>query len=455
MKALDEELWKLGVPVMTEHNESAPAQHELAAVYRTTNIATDHNQLIMEIMQSIAKEHGMICVLHEKPFDGINGSGKHNNWSLETSTGVNLLDPGETPHENAVFLLFLVAVIKAVDDYQDLLRISTASAGNDRRLGGNEAPPAILSVYIGDELYAILDSIAKDSRYSGRSEDPLMKIGATVLPGIPKDTTDRNRTSPFAFTGTKFEFRMVGSNMSIAEANITINTTVAESLRLFADELEGAKDFQSALQELIKKTIIDHKRIVFNGNGYDDEWKREAEARGLLNLAATPDALPYLLQEKNVTLFERHKVFTRAELQSRFEINLENYNKLCNIEAVTMYKLIKKNVLYVASSYAGELSGAALAKTGFLPGVDCSYEQDTVKRLSEISSNLHKMVTELYAALCDVEEKRDSLVKARFYKDTVLTKMEEMRALADELELLVSRKHWPFPTYGDLLFSVR
>jgi len=455
MKALDEELWKLGVPVRTEHNESAPAQHELAAQYMTTNIATDHNQLIMEIMQSIAKDHGMICVLHEKPFEGINGSGKHNNWSLETGDGVNLLDPGATPHENAQFLLFLVAVIKAVDDYQDLLRISAASAGNDCRLGGSEAPPAIISVYIGDELFSILDAVENETRYDARCGAAIMKIGATALPSFPKDTTDRNRTSPFAFTGNKFEFRMVGSNMSIAKANIAINTAVAESLRLFADELEGAADFNAALHLLIKDTIRKHKRIIFNGNGYGIEWVREAEARGLLNLKTTPDALPYLLHDKNVTLYERHKVFTRAELLSRLEISLENYNKLCNIEAVTMYKLIKKNILYVATSYAGELSAAAVAKTAFLPEADCTYERETVRRLSELSAGMHKKVTELYEELCEAEEKRDTLEKALFFKDAVRTKMDELRELADELELLVSRKIWPFPTYGDLLFSVR
>ena len=455
MKALDEELWKLGVPVRTEHNESAPAQHELAAQYMTTNISTDHNQLIMEIMQSTAKEHGMICVLHEKPFEGINGSAKHNNWSLATGTGVNLLDPGATPHENAQFLLFLLAVIKAADDYQDLLRISAASAGNDRRLGGNEAPPAIISVYIGDELYSILDAIENETRYETREEAAMMKIGSTALPSFPKDMTDRNRTSPFAFTGNKFEFRMVGSNMSVARANIVINTVVAESLRMFADELDGAPDFHTALNSLIRRTIKEHKRIIFNGNGYDDEWVREAEARGLLNLKTTPDALPYMLHEKNVALYERHKVFSRAELLSRFEINLENYCKLCSIEAVTMYKLVKKNILYVASSYAGELSEAATAKMAFLGDADCSYERDTVRRLSELSSGLHKKVTELYDSLGEAEEKQELLVKARFFKDAVLPKMEEMRELADEMELLVSRKHWPFPTYGDLLFSVR
>ena len=455
MKALDEELWKLGVPAKTKHNESAPAQHELASVYTTTNMATDHNQLIMEIMQSIAKEHGMICVLHEKPFEGINGSGKHTNWSLAAGSGANLLDPGATPHENAQFLLFLLAVIKAADDYQDLLRISAATADNDRRLGGNEAPPAIISIYLGDELSAILGAIEHDSLYNADGKDPTMKIGVNVLPNFPKDTTDRNRTSPFAFTGNKFEFRMVGSSMSIAQANTVINTAVAESLRIFADELEGAPDFHAGLHSLIKNTIAKHKRIIFNGNGYDGEWVREARERGLLNLKTTPDALPFLLAEKNVALYGRHNVFSAAELRSRYEISLENYCKLCNIEAVTMYKLVKKNILYVAVSYAGELSEAASAKLAFMPEADCSYERDTVRRLYEISAGLHKKVTELYGALCEAEEKQDILERAHFFKDAVLTKMEELRELADELELLVARKRWPFPTYGDLLFSVR
>lgn len=455
MKALDEELWKLGVPVTTEHNESAPAQHELAAIYSSTNIATDHNQLIMEIMQSIAKDHGMICTLHEKPFEGINGSGKHNNWSLATGTGVNLLDPGATPHENAQFLLFFTAVIKAVDDYQDLLRISSASAGNDCRLGGHEAPPAIMSVFIGDELLTILEAIESKAEYDAGERESMLKIGATVLPSIPKDTNDRNRTSPFAFTGNKFEFRMVGSNMSIAKANIVINTAVAESLRQFADELEGAHDFNAALQPLIRKTIRNHKRIIFNGNGYDGGWVAKAEERGLLNLAATPDAMPYMLHEKNIALFEQHKVFSKTELQSRYETALENYCKLCNIEAVTMYKLVKKNILYVTSECAGELSEAALRKTAFLPDADCSYERDTVRRLSEISAGLHQKVSELFSALGVAEDTQDLLERARFFKDSVLVKMAELRELSDELELLVARKHWPFPTYGDLLFSVR
>jgi len=460
MKALDEELWKLGVPAKTKHNESAPAQHELAAVYTTTNLATDHNQLIMEIMQSTAKDHDMICTLHEKPFDGINGSGKHNNWSLATNTGINLFDPGATPHDNAQFLLFLVAVLKAVDDHQDLLRISTASAGNDCRLGSGEAPPAIISVFVGDEIFAILEAIENDTPYYASNKTEMVKIGATVLPSFPKDTTDRNRTSPFAFTGNKFEFRMVGSKMSIAKANIMLNTTVAESLRIFANELESTDDFNATLHRLIKNNIKEHKRILFNGNSYGDEWVSEAQKRGLLNLKTTPDALPYLINKKNIDLFDRHKVFSEAELMSRYEIGLENYCKLCNIEAVTLYKITKRNILPAAAIYAGELSEAAnakvvAAKNAFFSQVDCTYERDTVVRLSVITGNAHEKETELFNELCTAEEIKDLSEKAHHYKNSVLLKMNELREIIDEMELLISRKHWPFPTYGDLLFSVR
>jgi len=449
MKALDEELWKLGVPAKTKHNESAPAQHELAAVYTTTNLATDHNQLIMEIMQSIAKDHGMICTLHEKPFDGINGSGKHNNWSLETSDGINLLDPGETPHDNAQFLLFLVAVIKAVDDYQDLLRISAASAGNDCRLGSGEAPPAIISVFVGDELYSILNAIENNEQ------------STTLLPSFSKDTTDRNRTSPFAFTGNKFEFRMVGAKMSVAKANTVINTAVAESLRVFADELEGKEDFDAAVNNLIKETIKKHKRILFNGNSYSDEWKSEAKKRGLLNLCTTPDALPCMLEEKNISLYEKHKVFSRDEIRSRYEIGLEIYCKLCNIEAVTMYKLVKKHILPACCAYTAELCSAASAKRAFLAKADCRFERETAKRLSELTDSLHKRIAELYDELSAAERLHADasqsalLTNAHHYKDDVLFKMAQIRELTDEAELLTARKHWPFPTYGDLLFSVR
>ena len=486
MKSLNEELWKLGVPAKTEHNESAPAQHELASIYTTANIANDHNQLIMEIMQSIAKEHDMICALHEKPFDGINGSGKHNNWSLAASDGINLFTPGETPNENARFLLFLVAVIKAVDDYQELFRISAAGAGNDRRLGGNEAPPAILSVYLGEELYSILEEIeingshfadasnktlnktlnktssgvaasssAESSGITSASEPAMMVIGQTGLPAFPKHTTDRNRTSPFAFTGDKFEFRMVGSSMSIAHANVVINTTVAESLRLFADELEAADDFYSTLNSLLKKTITKHKRIIFNGNAYGDEWVIEAQKRGLANLITTPEALVYIVDDKNIELYEKHKVFMPEELRARLEISLERYNKLCNIEAVTLFKMVKKSILGVVSQYTYELSRNASAILDFAPGSECVYETETVHRLTVLSSELYKKVLKLGDEINTNTILTDALEKAVYIKNNILPLMDNIREICDELEIMVPRSKWPFPTYGDLLFSVR
>ncbi|MDR2599459.1 MAG: glutamine synthetase III [Oscillospiraceae bacterium] len=455
MQALDEELWKLGVPAKTEHNESAPAQHELASVYTTANRATDHNQLIMEIMQSIAKDHEMICTLHEKPFDGINGSGKHNNWSLSTDTGLNLLDPGDKPYENKLFLLFFIAVIKAVDEYQDLLRIAAASAGNDCRLGSGEAPPAIISVFIGEQLQSILNSIENKTHYNPNKHNESVSLDTSITPSFFKDTADRNRTSPFAFTGNKFEFRMVGANMSIAKANVVINTAVAESLRVFADTLDGVEDFEASLLRLIRKTIKKHKRILFDGNSYSEQWLKEAKTRELLNLETTPDALPYMLDDKNIALYEKHNVFSKAEIQSRYEIGLENYCKLCNIEAVTMYKLIKKNILPVGAISAGELSEAALSKKALVSKINCLYERETVRVLSNLTDDLHKKVNELYAELCNAEDKIDLLERARHYKGSVLVKMNEVRELTDKMELLVPRKHWPFPTYGDLLFSVR
>ena len=454
MKSLDEALWRLGVPAKTEHNEAAPAQHELALVFSTANIATDHNQLTMEIMQSIAREHDMVCLLHEKPFAGINGSGKHNNWSLETDTGMNLFDPGSKAHKNKQFLLFLTAVIKAVDDYQDLLRISVASAGNDHRLGAAEAPPAILSMFLGDELCGILDAIENNTDYDAKKKAK-MEIGVSVMPDFTKDTTDRNRTSPFAFTGNKFEFRMPGSAMSIAEANTVINTAVAEAFRQIADELEGAEDLDTAMLELMRKIIKKHKRIIFNGNGYDDAWTREAEKRGLLNLPTVPDALPHFLNWKNIELFKTHGVFSEAEINSRYEIKLENYCKLINIEAVTMYKIAKKDILHAASACTCSLSAAAMTKKSFLPDVDCSYEEDTVRRLTELETALYRKVNELYTSLCDAEEEKEVLQKAFIFKDSVLEEMREMRVIADEMESIMSRKFWPFPTYGDMLFSVR
>jgi glutamine synthetase len=451
MAELNQELWKLGVLAKTEHNEVAPAQHELAPIFTTTNVAVDHNHLTMELMQRIAKRHHMICLLHEKPFDGVNGSGKHNNWSIATNNGTNLLDPGKTPFENAQFLLFLAAIIKAVDEYQDLLRISVASAGNDHRLGANEAPPAIVSVFLGDELTAVVDAIVKGKDYDAKSKT-MMQIGVDVLPQFPKDTTDRNRTSPFAFTGNKFEFRMVGSSMSIGEANTVLNTAVAETLRVFADKLEKASDFKVELDKLIKKTFYEHKRIIFNGNGYDDAWVVEAENRGLLNLKTTPDALPYLIKEKNVKLFETHCVYSHTELHSRYEIALENYCKILNIEALTMAEMSKTSILPAVSAYAKELADTAAAKKAL--SADVSYETSCVKTLSELTGLLWKSTIALEDALASTEELGDITKKSMSYKNSVIPAMDAVRAAADSLELLTAKKSWPFPTYGDMLFSV-
>ena len=453
MKDLDEELWRLGVPAKTEHNEAAPSQHELAPVFETTNIAADHNQLTMEIMQKTAKKHGFVCLLHEKPFDGVNGSGKHNNWSLSTSTGVNLLNPGETPSQNAQFLLFLCSVIKAVDDYQDLLRISVASAGNDHRLGANEAPPAVVSMFLGDELTDILAALEKDEAY-GAKEKELMRVGVHTLPKFPKDTTDRNRTSPFAFTGNKFEFRMLGSSASISEANTVLNTAVAEVLRQFADELDNASDFERALHDLIKRVIIEHKRIIFNGNGYDDKWLEEANRRGLLNLKTTPDALARYLDKKNVDLFTTHKVYTEKEMQSRHEIFLENYCKLNGIEAATMVDMARKDILPAVSAYAHELCATITAKKQVCEQVDISYEQGTMQKISALSAAVYENVEKLDALLKSTKSIACAVECATHYKDEVLPTMRALRAAADELEGLVSSKYWPFPTYGDLLFNV-
>ncbi|MGM9971881.1 MAG: glutamine synthetase III [Anaeroplasmataceae bacterium] len=452
MNELNEELWKLGILAKTEHNEVAPAQHELAPIFSTTNIATDHNQLTMEIMQKIAKKHGLVCLLHEKPFAGVNGSGKHNNWSISTNTGINLLEPGDTPSENAQFLLFLVAVIKAVDEYQDLLRISVASAGNDHRLGANEAPPAIVSMFLGSELADIIDSIEAGSKYGAKAKDTL-KIGVDVLPKFPKDSTDRNRTSPFAFTGNKFEFRMLGSSESIACANIMLNTAVAEELKQFADILEASTNFDEDLQKLIQKTIKEHKRIIFNGNGYDDAWVKEAEARGLLNLKSTPEALPHYIEKKNVDLFKAHNVYTKEELFSRYEILQEHYSKVINIEALTMLDMAKKDLLPAISKYSKKLADAVIAKKEL--GVETTYESE---ELSFISSTLTKAL----AAVKTLEEetqKAQAITEApkasMFYRTNVIPAMEALRGYIDSLESHVSAEAWPFPTYGDLLFGVR
>ena len=455
MADLNEELWKLGVLAKTEHNEVAPAQHELAPIYSTTNIATDHNQLTMEMMQKVARRHGLVCLLHEKPFAGVNGSGKHNNWSMATDTGVNLLSPGETPYENAQFLLFLVAVIKAVDDYQDLLRISVATAGNDHRLGANEAPPAVVSIFLGEELAAILEAIETDTPYDAK-EKTTMKLGVDVLPKFSRDTTDRNRTSPFAFTGNKFEFRMLGSSNSISCANIMLNAAVAESLRQFADQLEAASDFESALHDLIKTTVREHKNIMFNGNGYDDAWIKEAtEVRGLLNYRTTADCLPHLLDEKNVKMLTSHKVFTEAELESRLDITLDNYAKSVIIEANTMVDMAKKQILPAVTEYAASLASSASVKKELCPSAACSYETKLVAKLSMIGDMIADKTAELESAIVSVRAIEDITEKANAVRDSLLVKMGELRTPADEAEGLVTEEFWPYPTYGDLLFGVK
>ena len=455
MADLNSELWKLGVLAKTEHNEVAPAQHELAPIFTTTNIAADHNQLTMELMQRIAKRHGLVCLLHEKPFAGVNGSGKHNNWSISTNTGENLLDPGDTPYENARFLLFLCAVIKAVDDYQDLLRLSVASAGNDHRLGANEAPPAIISIFLGAELTEILDAIEKDEQY-GSKEKEIFKVGVHTLARFPKDVTDRNRTSPFAFTGNKFEFRMLGSNDSISGANIVLNTAVAESLRQFADELEAADDINSTLHDLIQNTIKEHKRIIFNGNGYDDMWVAEAQKRGLLNLKTTPDALPYFIKKKNVKLFESHKVFTETEINARYEILLDNYSKTLHIEAMTMLDMANKDLLPAYSEYTKQLSDALTAKKAAVPDADCSFEEDRIRKISDLCGRMYQKTKALEETLMKlVHMECDELEEAKYYQTQVFGAMNELRIAADEIESITDRKAYPYPSYGDLLFGVR
>ena len=455
MDELNEELWKLGILAKTEHNEVAPAQHELAPIYTTTNIATDHNQLTMEIMQKVAAKHGLVCLLHEKPFAGVNGSGKHNNWSLATDKGVNLLSPGETPYENAQFLLFLCAVIKAVDDYQDLLRLSVATAGNDHRLGANEAPPAVVSIFLGDELNGVLEAIENDTPYAG-TEKTQMKLGVNVLPKFNRDTTDRNRTSPFAFTGNKFEFRMLGSSNSIACANIMLNSAVAESLKIYADRLEKAEDFESALHEMIRKTIKDHKHIIFNGNGYDDTWIKEAtEKRGLLNYRTTPDCMPHLLDEKNVRMLTSHKVFSEAELKSRCEIMLDNYCKTVLIEANTMIDMAKTEIALAVSEYVLELAKTAAAKKAAESSISCNYETGLLKKLAILEDQIMIKAEELEDAVLKVQDITDITEESCMIRDSVLSKMGELRIACDSAETMTAKKFWPFPTYGDLLFSVR
>ena len=454
MADLDEELWKLGIYAKTEHNEVAPAQHELAPVFSTTNIATDHNQLTMELLKTVAKRHGMTCLLHEKPFAGVNGSGKHNNWSISTDTGVNLLEPGATPSQNAQFLLFLVAVIKAVDEYQGLLRMSVASAGNDHRLGANEAPPAIMSVFIGEELEAVLSSIEEGTDYHDKKKK-LMSIGATVLPHIPKDKTDRNRTSPFAFTGNKFEFRSVGSEDSIAGCNIVLNTIVAEALAEYADRLEGAADFDTALSELIHDEVVAHKRILFNGNGYGEEWVEEAQKRGLLNLKSTPEALAQFSVPKNMEVFIKNGVYTETEILARQEILLENYYKTINIEAQTLSMMAKRNIMGAALKYEKALADTIVAKKGASAAISTETEDRQLSKMSDLVSDLAKRLDKLSADMAKEDEMTDVAELATYHRETINESMHGVREVVDEMETLIPLDIWPYPTYGQILYSVR
>ena len=452
MKELNEELWKLGVMAKTEHNEAAPGQHELAPIFTTTNIAADHNQLTMEMMRKIARKHDLVCILHEKPFAGVNGSGKHNNWSICSSDGVNLLEPGETPYENAQFLLFLCAVIQAVDDYQDMLRISVASAGNDRRLGANEAPPAVVSMFLGTELENILTAIENEEPY-GNLEKEQIKVGVHVLPKFPKDTTDRNRTSPFAFTGNKFEFRMPGSSASISGVNVVLNTAVAESLRQYADALEQADNFEAALHDLIRDVIRKHKRIVFNGNGYDEAWIRGAESRGLLNLRTTPDCVPYYMAPKNIQLFSRHKVYSETEIRARSEIKLDSYCKVLHVEAQTLAEMSRKEILPAVSAYIRSLSQTVSARRALDQDAPCRFEREEIAQLGKYVDAAYEKLLRLEGAIRALP-RGDTLDRALFYRDNVLSCMEDLRQDLDEMERLTAAEFWPLPTYGDLMFSV-
>ncbi len=453
MKELDEELWKLGVLSKTKHNEAAPAQHELAPVFTSTNIATDHNQITMEMMKKVASKHGLACLLHEKPFAGVNGSGKHNNWSISTNTGKNLLNPGKSPSENAQFLLFLTAVIKAVDDYQDLFRYSIATPGNDHRLGGDEAPPAIVSIFLGDELTEILTSIAEDKGYS-KQKAKYMEIGAAVLPKFPQDTTDRNRTSPLAFTGNKFEFRMVGSGASISGPNVTLNTSVAEVLSQFADKLEKAKDFNKELNKIIKQTIKEHKRIIFNGNNYDSEWVAEAQRRGLLNLERSPMAYDIFDAQKNIDLFTKHNIFTKAEVQSRKDIHFENYCKVIKIEATTMLEMARREIFPAAVEYSSVLSGEIISKKSAVAGISCRAEEDVLIKLGDAMNNLCDAVDELETVLTSIDANAPEREKSFAYCNEVVPAMERLRTFADRIETMMGKDYYPFPDYTDLLFSV-
>lgn len=453
MKELDAELWKLGILAKTEHNEVAPAQHEMAPIYTTVNIAADHNQLTMDIMKKVADRHGMVCLLHEKPFEGVNGSGKHNNYALSTDTGVNLLDPGDTPSENAQFLVFLSAVIAAVDDYQDLMRVAVASAGNDHRLGANEAPPAIISIFLGDELNEIIESIVNASKYEAHERDQ-MKLGVHILPRFPKDSTDRNRTSPFAFTGNKFEFRSLGSAQSISGPNVILNTAIADTLMKMADELEGAEDMTAAVDALIRKTLSAHMRIIFNGNGYDQAWVEEAKRRGLLNLPTTVDALPYYVDPKNIALFERQKVFTRQEVESRYEIKMETYIKVIDIEAMSMIDISRHLILPAAIAYAKDVASTINVKKSVAPELEAEAEKALLSSLTVQTNALYKATDRLEAVLRDCDTGADMLARARYTRDQVITAMNDVRAAGDVLEGIVGKNYWPMPTYQDLLMSV-
>ena len=455
MHDLDVELWKLGIPAKTKHNEVAPAQHELAPVFDTTNVAVDHNQLTMEVMKKVADKHGLVCLLHEKPFEGINGSGKHNNWSMSTDTGVNLLDPGKTPAENTQFLIFLTAVIKAVDEYADVLRISVASAGNDHRLGANEAPPAVVSVFLGDELTEVLKSIENDEYFAG-SRAVQMDIGAKVLPHFVKDNTDRNRTSPFAFTGNKFEFRMLGSEASVANPNIILNTAVAECVHQFAEQLKDVPEdkMEDAIHELIKKTIIDHKRVIFNGNGYTDEWIEEATKRGLFNLKSTPDALPQWIADKNIELFTKYHIFTKEEIESRYEIWLESYSKILNIESNTMVEMVQKDFLPSVFAYIDKVAATAVAKKSVVSDVSTASEGKLIKELSQLADEISTGLETLRADTAKALATEDPLANAKAYQTVVLSDMDELRKSVDAAETLIPDALLPYPTYDKLLFSV-
>ena len=454
MKDLDEELWKLGILAKTKHNEVAPAQHELAPIFTTTNVATDHNQLTMETMKNVAAKHGLVCLLNEKPFEGVNGSGKHNNWSISTDTGKNLLDPGKEPEKNTQFLLFLAAVIKGVDEYQDLLRISVASAGNDHRLGANEAPPAIVSMFLGDELEGILEAIEKDEPYTG-IEAKQLQTGVHVLPDLAMDTTDRNRTSPFAFTGNKFEFRMLGSAISISCPNIMLNTIAAEELRQFADELEGTADLEGDVRKIVRRVMQQHKRIIFNDDGYSEAWTEEAKRRGLLNLPTTVDALPRYLDQKNVELFTSHKIYTEAEMEARYETIIEEYSKTLNIEALTMSEMVRRDILPAVSGYIASLAEAVASKRAAVAGLPCAAETSLIQKLSSLLDSAYEKVEALDTLVADGKaESHNALTAATYYKDVIIPAMNELRAVVDQMEVDTASQFWPYPSYGDLMFRV-